>query len=572
MMKKRNGKQIKASASRKLRGAKPPKEPIPALKQERFSSVCERVILHAEKTNEFSADYYLCKAVIAKEAKAFQTERQAVLNLITFSGTPATPLIQSALGQNERYIFSEQIYSVLSLAKDDESSDPYMAIIRAFILSGTKLQYATYFNCLMGTSASFNKERPLFDIDQTQNIQLLTFYEATHRILVDNSRQPLTLEKLTQFVSMQVGEETSQSLLFFESYFNIDRKPSYGIRIARQFLSAPNLSTKINYLNSLACNTAQAALAMADIEEANYWVEFISDESEAKKLKRSINKFEEKIEIRIEHPLNPEHIAPTSLETISTRLLMILYAFVDGCGDDWGFRTLSRGGKYIFPSDSMTVELYQSLAFNGLIKMPTASFNTLDDAALNEFAEILWSAKFHLNIIGIADSRLMALPILLEELERRGDKTEAAWQIRKLIATGYFFNTFEYYLHNVDDSWAREFVLNEATAERIRASTLSGKDLAYIARSSIRFSTGQHAMGSTNCNRHTCNMLIGSINRYLDWVNEGRYSYNAYERSKKQPILSAERLLERIAGFTLEDIYNLPSLPPEIVEEEFEEE
>ncbi|WP_039032114.1 hypothetical protein [Leclercia adecarboxylata] len=571
-MKKRNGKKVKTRASRKLCGANSHQKQTPVQKHESFSSVCEKVILHAEETNEISADYYFCKAVTAREAKSSQTERQAVLNLIAYAGMPVTPLIQSALEQNNRYVFSEQIGAVLSLAQNDTSHDLYMVIIRAFILSGTKQQYTTYFNCLMGTSASFNKEPPLFEIDQIQNIQLLTFYEATHRILIDNSRQPLTLEKLTQFISKKVGEDTCQTLLFFESYFNIDRNPRYGIGVAKKFLIAPNLSTNTNYLNSLACNTAQAALAMADIEEAKHWVKFISDESEAKKFKRLIIKFEEKIEARIEHPLNPGHITPISLETIPTRLLMILCAFVDGCGDDWGFKILSRGGKYIFPSDAMTLELFQSLATNGLIKMSTASFNTLNDDALNEFAEILWGTKFHLNIIGIADSRPMALPVLLEELDHRADKTEAAWQIRKLIATGYFFNTFEYYLGNIDDSWAREFVLNEATTEQIKASTLSGKDLAYIARSSIRFTAGQHSMGSTNCNRHTCNTLIGSINRYLGWVNEGRFSYNAFERSKRQPILSSERLLEQIAGFTPEDIYNLPPLPQEIDEEVSEEE
>lgn len=573
MMKKWNRKQIKASATRKLREAKPLKEQMPVQKQEGFSLVCERIILHNEETNETSVDYYFCKAVIAREAKAFKTERQAVLNLIAFSGTPTTPLIQSALDQDERYEFSEQIRAVLSPAKSDTSISPYMAIIRAFILSGTKQQYATYFNCLMGISASFNKELPIFDISKLNNAQLLTFYEATHRILLDNSRQLYFLEKITHFISHQVGEDTCQSLLFFESYFSLERNPKYSIEVARLFLSAPNLSAgRTNYLSSLAFNTAHAAITMADIEEAGYWIDYVDDDDKAATLRQSIAKLEEKIGTRTDHPLNPEHIAPTSLEKISTRMLMILCAFVDGCGDDWGFRILERSGKYIFPSDTMTQALFQSLAIGGFIKMSTSSFNALDDSALDHFNEILWAAKFHLNIIGIADSRLMALPILLEELDRRNDKKAVVWQIRRLITTGYFYNAFEYYLGNVNEQWAREFALNEATTERITESTLSGKDLAYIARSSIRFTAGQHSIGSTNSNKHTCNTLIGSINRYFDWVNEGRYSYNAFERSKRQPILSSERLLEQIAGFTPEDIYNLPPLPQEIEEEESEEE
>lgn len=572
-MKKRNGKQVKANATRIPREAKPPKEQMPVKKQEVFSSVCEKVILHNEEINETSVDYYLCKAVIAREAKEFKTERQAVLNLISFSDTPTTPLIQSALDQDERYQFSEQICTVFSLAKSDASLNPYMAIIRAFILSGTKQQYSTYFNCLMGISAFFNKDLPIFDINKLSNAQLLTFYEATHRILLDNSRQLNILEKLTQFTSHQVGEDTSQSLLFFESYFSIERNPKHSIEVARQFLSAPNLSTgHSNYLGSLALNTAQAAIRMADIEEADYWIEYVEDDDKAATLRRSIAKLEEKIGARTNHPLNPEHFSPTSLETISTKMLIILCAFVDGCGDDWGFRTLERSGKYIFPSDTMTEALFRSLVFGGYIKMSTSSFNALDDYTLEHFNEILWTAKFHLNIIGIADSRLMALPLLLEELDRRKDKKEVAWQIRMLITTGYFHSAFEYYLGNVNEQWAREFTLNEATTERINESALSGKDLAYIARSSIRFTAGQHSIGSTNGNKHTCNILIGSINRYFDWVNEGRYSYNAFERSKAQPLLCSERLLEQIAGFTPEDIYNLPPLPQEIEEKESEEE
>jgi hypothetical protein len=573
MMKKRNGRRGTAKSSNKTLGGKKIQEEQSLPVERDFTTLCEKVIQQAEGAENLTSDYYLCKAAIARDAKSFQTERQAVLNLIKFTGTPVTPFIKTLLEQTEQFEFSENIRELLFLVKDDAVPDIYLAIIRAFILSGSKQQFTTYFNCLMGISASFNKELPLFDISQIQNVQLLTFYEETHRILLDNSHQPHTLEKLTQFVSHQVGEETSQSLLFFESYFCIDRNPRRSKDIARQFLDAPNLSYQgTSYLNALAINTARAAIKMADTEEAERWIERIKDDVEATKLRRSITKLEEKIEARIEHPLNPEHTPPAALETIPTRLLIILCAFVDGCGDDWGFRILSRGGKYVFPSDTITIELFQTLALNGLIKMSPTSFNSLDDAALNEFAEILWTAKFHLNIIGIADSRPMALPVLLEELDRRDDKIEAAWQVRKLITTGYFYNTFEHYLGNVDDSWARDFMLNEATTKQITSSMLSGKDLSYIAWSSIRFAAGQHSIGSTNGNRHTCNTLIGSINRNFSWVNEGRYSKNTFERSKKQPILSSETLLEQIAGFTPDDIYNLPPVPDETIDDEEQEE
>lgn len=68
-------------------------------------------------------------------------------------------------------------------------------------------------------------------------------------------------------------------------------------------------------------------------------------------------------------------------------------------------------------------------------------------------------------------------------------------------------------------------------------------------------------MGSTTGTKHTCNTLIGSINRYFDWIDEGSFTHNAFERSKNYPVLASERLLQQIAGFTPEDIYNLPPLP-----------
>jgi len=139
-----------------------------------------------------------------------------------------------------------------------------------------------------------------------------------------------------------------------------------------------------------------------------------------------------------------------------------------------------------------------------------------------------------------------------------------AWLFWRIITKGYFYNALEYYLSNVVERWAQEFSLNEKTTERVEASDLSAKDLVYIARSATGYAAGQHSIGGSMGNRHTCNILIGSINRNFDWVDEGRFYAKTYERSKKQPVLSSETLLENFLGMTPEDIYNLPPLLQEI--------
>lgn len=84
--------------------------------------------------------------------------------------------------------------------------------------------------------------------------------------------------------------------------------------------------------------------------------------------------------------------------------------------------------------------------------MSTSSFNALDDSSLNQFNEILWSTKFHINIIGVADTKLISLPVLIEELNSRSNKEEGAWEVRRLITIGYFYKTLEYYLDIIDEN------------------------------------------------------------------------------------------------------------------------
>ncbi|WP_241640257.1 hypothetical protein [Rosenbergiella epipactidis] len=537
------------------------KRPL-SYKKESFSLICEKVIIYHESANKSSVDYYFCKAIIAREKELYHIERQAALSILEFNNTPLTPLIQSVIEQDQRYKYSEKCSAIFSNMNKSISENPYIFIVKAFISSAKKQQHASYFNCFMGISASFNKHPPYFDIQNVKNNSLLDFFEKTHRLLLSNRNQYRTLEKLTQFLTLRLQEETSQSLLFFESYFSLNKNPQFSIKVARKYLDAPNLSVVgDSYLNSLAVNTGRAAIRLSDIEEASFWLDYIDDEENAKEIRQAIAKIESKIGKRKQHPLNPEGTGSIALNNIPTTTLIILCAFIDSCGDDWGLKTLELSGKYIFPSEILTERLFQTLAVSGLIKMSTSSFNALNDSSLNQFNEILWSTKFHVNIIGVADTKLVALPALLEELNSRSNKEEGAWEVRRLITIGYFYKTLEYYLDIIDENWAKAFSLNQSTTHRIDVSTLSARDLAYIARSSIRYTAGKHSMGSTTGTKHTCNTLIGSINRYFDWIDEGSFTYNAFERSKNYPVLASERLLQQIAGFTPEDIYNLPPLP-----------
>ncbi|WP_145571744.1 hypothetical protein [Yersinia bercovieri] len=111
------------------------------------------------------------------------------------------------------------------------------------------------------------------------------------------------------------------------------------------------------------------------------------------------------------------------------------------------------------------------------------------------------------------------------------------------------------------DDWARDFTLNEITIERIKSSNISAQILHYLAKTSIRYSAGKYSIGETYGNKHIRNTLIGSINRNLDWIENGNFIDNSYPRGKKQSVLAAERVLEIICGITAESLYdNSPEL------------
>ncbi|MGH1595025.1 hypothetical protein ACRBEJ_13585 [Yersinia proxima] len=523
-----------------------------------FITFCENLTKHLESKSSFSPDYYFCKAIIAREEKKFQLERQSILNLLIFTDGICSEVIDSVLNKNKVFEYTEKTQLILASIRDDTDIHPYLKLIIAFMLSGTKQQLPAYFNCFMGRSANIIERLPQFDVSQISDIELLIFYEVTHRILIDDSSNLDILEKLTSFIYERVKRNACQSLLFFVSYFKINSDAHGAIEAANLFLDAQSIPVnRTNYLQTLAWNTAWVAIKFADIDEAEFWLENIEDSEKNKKVKDSIESLLAKNKERNNHPLNPESISPKYIEEIETIDLITLCAFLDGCGDDWGLKELNRSGKYIFPSESLTIRMFKSLAVKGIVKMSQTNFLNISDSKINDFDDIVFKVKFHTNINGVGDTKQLALKLLFEEIERREDRFDASFQTWKTISTGYFYSSMEHYLSNVNDNWASDFTLNEKTVERISSTFLSAKDLSYIARSAIGYAAGQHSIGSSKGNKHTCNILIASINRNLDWVVTGEFSPKTFPRNKKQPVLSSEKIVEQICNISTEDMYNI---------------
>ncbi|WP_447882996.1 hypothetical protein [Serratia fonticola] len=557
-MRKHSNRKSKREINKNQTREKKQENNYPVRMEGDLITFCDSLTKHLESKSSFTPDYYFCKALIAREEKNFQLERQSILNLLIFTDGICSELIDSVLNRSTVFEYTDKTNLILASISDATDIHPYLKLIIAFMLSGTKQQIPAYFNCFMGRSANIIEGLPIFDASQISDIELLIFYEVTHRILIDDSSNLNVLEKLTTFIYERVQNNACQSLLFFVSYFKINSDAHGAIEAANLFLDAKSIPVnRTHYLQTLAWNTAWVAIKLADIDETEFWLEYIEDPERSKKVKDSIESLLAKNRERSNHPLNPENIPPKYIDEIETIDLIALCAFLDGCGDDWGLKELNRSGKYIFPSESLTIKMFKSLAVKGIVKMSQTTFVNISDSKMNDFDEMVFKEKFHTNIQGVGDTKQLALKLLLEEVERREDRFDASFQTWKTISTGYFYSSLEYYLSNINDNWASDFTLNEKTIERISSSFLSAKDLSYIARSAIGYAAGQHSIGSSKGNKHTCNILIASINRNLDWVANGEFSPKTFPRDKKQPVLSSEKIVEQICNISTEDIYNI---------------
>ena len=169
----------------------------------------------------------------------------------------------------------------------------------------------------------------------------------------------------------------------------------------------------------------------------------------------------------------------------------------------------------------------------------------------------------HLNIIGVEDTKVISLKVIKEEILRRNDIGNGLIKVWKKITIGYFYSTLEYYLSNVSDKWAQEFSLNESTIQRLEKIDSSARRLSYVAFSSVNSTVGFHELQSTG-SKHTQNMLLHKIMKYLDFIESGESDYSK-PRFDKAPILSIEKVIEELLNLDPHSLYNeIPSI--EIIE------
>ena len=107
---------------------------------------------------------------------------------------------------------------------------------------------------------------------------------------------------------------------------------------------------------------------------------------------------------------------------------------------------------------------------------------------------------------------------------RRSDINDAIVNVWKEIVIGYFYSSFEYYLDKVSDQWAEDFVLNEDTKNKIEKISTSAKRLSFTASSAIRSTIAFHELDSTSV-KHTQNVLLHNINKYLKFIEENQLNY-----------------------------------------------
>ncbi|MEL5515668.1 hypothetical protein PTR77_25595 [Serratia bockelmannii] len=104
-MKKQKNRKSKKRNNRITAINKKANQPIQPI--DNFINYCENLTKSAEITNKYDADYYFCKAIIAREEKQFQLERQSIINLLMLIDDSPSELINGVLSGNLECGFSE---------------------------------------------------------------------------------------------------------------------------------------------------------------------------------------------------------------------------------------------------------------------------------------------------------------------------------------------------------------------------------------------------------------------------------------------------------------------------------
>ncbi|MCB3541505.1 hypothetical protein H5809_07270, partial [Klebsiella pneumoniae] len=123
--------------------------------------------------------------------------------------------------------------------------------------------------------------------------------------------------------------------------------------------------------------------------------------------------------------------------------------------------------RYTFPSKEIANKQLINLLTQHILKISVSDFSSLKDDDLYNFDAFINLCRFHLNIIGISDTKTISLKVLQEEVLKREDIKDSIINLWRKINLGYFYNTLEYYLSKISERWAQEFLLNENTRQRL---------------------------------------------------------------------------------------------------------
>ncbi|MBJ8437799.1 hypothetical protein I6M64_10760 [Acinetobacter lactucae] len=496
-----------------------------------------------------SPEFLFASSVLAVMTKDYSMQRENSIKLL-FKKDEAIPFLLLNL-INHISVFFKVKDNINEIIKpidnvEIEAAHPYFKFISYLLNIDSNKKIDTYVNAFKKIYGNYNNQEVL-----------LYFYEYFHEIIKSKTRN---LEGFTQFVFDNVDKDRiTQTIWFFLSLYNLSRNDSKAIEYAKIFIYSDNLANTYAYNNALYSNTLRAAIRASAWDDFFYFKSIISDkpisssqdflkifeDGEAKYLKERE---------RLDHPLHPQNIQKIELEAISTDDLILLASVILNSGEDWGVLLNESRIKYIFPSQELVYRILKKLILKDCLKVSLKDFNKIDDDELYDFNKLINNNRFHLNINGIVDSKVISLSLIKQEIINRNDVKESILSVWKMINIGYFYSTYEYYLAKVSDSWVDEFELNQNVIERIETIQSTARRFSFTAYSAISATVSFHELQSTG-NRHTQNTLLYNINKYLDFIEKGEADYSK-PRFYKAPVLTIETLLHELFNLSPETIYN----------------
>ncbi|EPP3355978.1 hypothetical protein ACT4YZ_08030 [Acinetobacter baumannii] len=498
---------------------------------------------------EQSSEFLFASAVLAVMNKDYSRQRENSIKLL-FKKDEGIPVLLLNLINHISDFFKvkDNINEIIKPIDnvEIEVAHPYFKFISYLLSIDSNKKIETYVNAFKKIYGTYNNQEVL-----------LYFYEYFHEVIKSKTRN---LEGFTQFAFDNVDKNRiTQTMWFFLSLYNLLRNDSKAIEYAKIFIYSDNLANTYSYDNALYSNTLRAAIRASAWDDFFYFKSIVSgkpisssqdflkifEDGETKYLKERE---------RLDHPLHPQNIQKIELETIRTDDLILLASVISNSGEDWGVLLNESRIKYIFPSKELVYRILKKLILKDFLKISLKDFNKINDDELYDFNKLINNNRFHLNINGIVDSKVISLSLIKEEIINRNDVKESILSVWKMINIGYFYSTYEYYLAKVSDSWVDDFELNQNVIERIETIQSTARRLSFTAYSAVSATVSFHELQSTG-NRHTQNTLLYNINKYLDFIEKGEADYSK-PRFYKAPVLTIETLLHELFNLSPETIYN----------------